>query len=186
MKNENNDPKSFAPTPNQDTKSPSWMFSSVGLIVTFSLFVIVVGVYIDRISVYFDLVVWNRRTISLLLYRIDPRYWAISIVPFLWGAVFWLFADFLSRFDYVYKWRGWIRFVIILGVLLSLALLYHEIVLKVRNEIYSIYITHLVSPIFHYLAIGVWSWKILIVPLVVATTIAILLYFTLKNRNQKT
>ncbi|MDR1477980.1 MAG: hypothetical protein LBJ00_03470 [Planctomycetaceae bacterium] len=129
----------------------------------------------------------DKRTLNMILYRIDPRYWSFSLIPVLWGLVCWFVADFAGYFSIIRKIRVWIRLVIALAVFYGVAVLSWDWSFqKLGREFYfSIYIAYVIGPTANYMATGIWDWKMFIMPVSAFATVAFLLYITIKNRRKK-
>jgi hypothetical protein len=154
-------------------------FGFLGWILFLGLILFIAGTLADSID-------WNKRTINKVIYLIDPRYWSLLLVPILWGTVCWFVTDFICYFDFVRKYRFRIRLVIVLGVLACLLLLSGWTARKIRMQIYfGIYMAYIVGPIANYMVTGIWSWKMLITPVIAGTIIVFLLRIIIKHRRQK-
>ncbi|MDR1963186.1 MAG: hypothetical protein LBQ50_05365 [Planctomycetaceae bacterium] len=160
-------------------KRPWWKFGTMGWILIFGLIILNIGVFSETLEL-------NKRTINKIFYLIDPRYWSLLPVPILWGVVCWFVTDLVCRFDFIRRKRGWIRFVIVLGILCWLVWLSGWTGIRFRRQIYyGIYMTYIVGPIANYMITGIWDWKMLIAPVMAIVTIISLLYFAIKNRRPK-
>ncbi|GHT24627.1 hypothetical protein FACS189419_09600 [Planctomycetales bacterium] len=156
-----------------------WKFGTTGWVLIGGLLLLNIGVVVETVG-------WNKLTVGWLLYRLDPRYWVLYPIPFLWGIVCWLVTDITCRIGWIRRKQRWIRLVIILGTLCAAALLVGWTGKRIRTQIYyGLYLTYIVNPISHYMIAGIWDWKILIAPSMVIVTIAVLLYLAVKYRKPK-
>ncbi|MDR0706131.1 MAG: hypothetical protein LBF88_14250 [Planctomycetaceae bacterium] len=157
-------------------------FDFLGWILFFGLILLLAGTVVDSLD-------WNRRSINKILYSIlclvDPRYWSISLIPILWGAVCWIVTDFLCYFDFIRKYRFRIRLIIVAGVLCAIDVLGGKRWRLIRMYIYyNLYQSYIVGPMVHYMVTGVLSWKMLIAPASIGIIIVFLLRIIIKHRRK--
>ncbi|GHT42499.1 hypothetical protein FACS189443_5580 [Planctomycetales bacterium] len=145
-----------------------------------AVWILIAGLILLNIGVVFGTVDWNKRSVSLLIHKFDPRYWSLHSVPILWGIVCWLATDFACRFEVVRQKRYWIKFIIVFGTFCI-----WTGVAPQTWAYYNVYVPYVVGPISNYLVTGFWDWKILIAPVMAVVVIAFLLYVAVKCRRPK-
>jgi hypothetical protein len=158
-------------------------FGFLGWILFFGLILLLAGTIADSLD-------WNKWSINKILHSIlclvDPRYWSLSLIPILWGAVCWLVTDFLSCFDFIRRYRFRIRLIIVAGVLCAVDVLVGRRLRLIRMYIYyDLYMAYIVGPIVNYMVTGIWSWKMLIAPVTIGAIIVFLLRIIIKHRRKK-
>jgi hypothetical protein len=159
-----------------------WKFGQAGWILIAGLVLLNIGVIVAT----FD---WNKHTISWIVYRLDPRYWSLGLIPILWGIVCWLATDFAAcRFSFIHQKRYWLRLIIVLGVLCVFKSLGTGSSVQQRIYYYlyyNIYMHHIIGPNSNYLLTGTWDWRMLILPVIFVVTAVVLLYIARKYRKPK-
>jgi hypothetical protein len=161
------------------SKRSRWKLGLTGWVLIGGLVLLIVGTFVGTVD-------WNRRTVNLFLFRLDPRYWSPSLVPILWGIVCWLVTDIACRVDLIRRKQLWIRLVIMLSVFCAVLVSLGWTVKKIISIVYfDIYVTYIVGPVAHYISTGTFSWAMLIAPTMAVITITILLYIAVKQRRKK-
>ncbi|GHT15012.1 hypothetical protein FACS1894170_12440 [Planctomycetales bacterium] len=151
--------------------------------------ILVAGLILLNIGVVVETVDWNKRTASWIVYRIDPRYWSLYLIPILWGIVCWLATDFTAcHLYFIHQKRYWMRFIIVLGVFCVFGSLGTGISIQQRIGYYlyyDVYMYYIIGPNSTYLLTGTWDWRMLITPVLVVVATAGLLYIAVKYRKPK-
>jgi multisubunit Na+/H+ antiporter MnhB subunit len=148
----------------------------------FGLVLLVIGLLYDSIGL-------NKRAINKFLYLADPRSWQLWMIPALWGIVLWFTIGWANYFGFIRKCR-WLRpFVVLLTMLITLLfiikfnyLICQEIVKWIYN---NVYLNYIILPATNYMTMGVWSWRILVLPVVGIVTIIVALLIAKKYRRKK-
>jgi hypothetical protein len=124
---------------------------------------------------------------AALFYLISPRYWSYFMVPIFWGVAFWLVLDWARNFNFIGKRLYFIRLFIVIISLLSVVLIggWDKATRIWLILYYDIYWSNVIGPVINFTSMGIFSWKILILPFTVIVAIIFLIFITKKYGRQK-
>ncbi|MDR2171953.1 MAG: hypothetical protein LBP59_17550 [Planctomycetaceae bacterium] len=183
---ENNTPKITTTEPQDTSNFSNKKFDTMLYIVVFGF--VFLGFILFFVGYGGGSIKLNIRDVNRILYYIsEPRYWSILLAPVLWGVVFWFVIDCVYYFNFISK-RLLFRLFVALITLLSMELIHGWVLNKIWQMgqiLYYFYWLHIIGSYSNFILTGIWSWKILIMPVIVITAIIFLLIATKKYRRQK-